>query len=183
MKINVGSKNKTKFASVEDAVRLYPELFPSAEVVGVEIDNDLYGHPKGIEETVEGAVYRAKQAFKNCAYSFGLEGGLIEVPQTQSGYMEVGVCAIYDGKEIYLGLSPAFEWPFPVTQMIVKREADASQALYKLGLTKHEKLGNVEGGGVGFLTGKRLTREEFTKYSIIMALIRLDKAELYGGSR
>lgn len=48
-----------------------------------------------------------------------------------------------------------------------------------LGLTHEEKLGAVPGGIIGFLTNGRLTREDFTKYSIIMALIQLEKPEFF----
>lgn len=179
MKINVGSKNKTKIQAVNDAVMLYPNLFPDAEIVGMEVQVEEFGHPKSIKETVEGAIERAKKVFDNCDYSVGLEGGLIEVPYTKTGYMEVGACAIYDGKNFYLGLSPAFEWPLKVNEMIISGEADASQAFYKLGLTEHEKLGAIDGGIIGHLTGQKLTREEFTKYSIMMALVQLERPELY----
>ena len=179
MKINVGSKNKTKVQAVNDAVKLYPNLFPEAEVVGMEVQIEEFGHPKTIKETVEGAIERAKKAFQECNYSVGLESGLIEVPHTKTGYMEIGACAIYDGKNTHLGLSPAFEWPLKVNEMIISGEADASQAFYKLGLTKHEKLGAVDGGIIGHLTTQKLTREDFTKYSIIMALVQLERPELY----
>lgn len=179
MKINVGSKNITKVTAVRDAITLYPNLFKDAEVEGVDVKVELFGHPKNLKETIEGAVERAKQAFINCNYSFGLEGGLMEVPFSKSGFMEVGACAIYDGKNFSLGLSPAFEWPKEVTKLIISGKADASQAFYQLGLTHHEKLGAVEGGIIGFLTEGKLTREDFTKYSIIMALVHLEKPELY----
>ena len=177
MKINVGSKNQTKVTAVKEAVALYPSLFPNPEVIGVDIDVELYGHPKNIEETVNGAIERAKKAFTNCDYSFGLEGGLLEVPLSKTGYMEVGVCAIYDGKNFHLGLSPAFEWPKSVTDLILSGKADASQAFKQLGLTTDEKLGAAKGGIIGFLTEGRLTREDFTRYSIIMALIHLEHPE------
>src|SRR4051812_7800682 len=126
MKIAVGSKNITKVTAVKDAVLLYPNLFQNPEIVGIDVTVALHGHPKNINETVEGAIERAKNAFTaDCAYSFGLEGGLIEVPFTKSGHMEVGVCAVYDGREIYLGLSPAFEWPKQVTELILEDKADA----------------------------------------------------------
>lgn len=179
MKINVGSKNKIKIKAVEDAIKLYPKLFPKPQVTGAEVNVPIFGHPKNIKETVEGAIKRAKEAFKNCDYSFGLEGGLMEVPHTKTGFMEVGVCAIYDGEITHLGLSPAYEWPKEVTKLIVSNKADASQALKQLGLTHHEKLGDVGGGGVGLLTDNRLTREDFIRCSIIMALIHLEKPELF----
>ena len=101
------------------------------------------------------------------------------MPHTKSGFMEVSACAVYDGKNICVGLGPAFEWPREVTNAIVRGESDASQAFRELGLTNHEKLGASEGGIIGFLTGSRLTREEQVKHSIIMALIQLERPELY----
>ncbi len=179
MKINLGSKNKTKIQSVVDAIALYPNLFPDAEVVGMDVVVDLFGHPKNLEETISGAIKRAKDSFVDCQYSFGLEGGLMEVPHTKSGFMEVGACAIYDGNQIVLGLSPAFEWPKGATELIREGKADGSQACKQLGITEHEKVGAVSGGISGLLTDGRLPREDFTKYSIIMALIQIEKKELY----
>ncbi|HSX09094.1 MAG TPA: DUF84 family protein [Candidatus Saccharimonadales bacterium] len=179
MKIHVGSTNKLKVKAVEDAVALYPKLFPKLEIVGIDVNVPLYGHPKNIQETVEGAIARAKDAFGDCDFSFGLEGGLIEVPYTKSGYMETGVCAIYDGHEIVLGLAPAYEWPKKVTELILSGEADGSQAFKQLGYTKHDKLGAVTGGISGVLTDGKMTRENFMMYSIIMALVQIDKAEMY----
>ncbi len=179
MKINVGSKNKTKIIAVQEAVALYPTLFPNPQVVGVDAAVELHGHPRNIQETIQGAIQRAKKAFGDCAYSYGLEGGLIEVPLTRTGYMEVGACAIYNGHETYLGLSPAFEWPPQVNEMILRGEADASQAFHKLGFTHHDKLGAIDGGIIGHLSSQRLTREDFTRYSIIMALVQLERPDLY----
>ena len=179
MKIHVGSKNKIKIQSVVDAIALYPELFPKAQIIGVDVIVEEFGHPKNLEETISGAIARAKNAFEGSNYSFGLEGGLMEVPHTKSGFMEVGACAIYDGKNIVLGLSPAFEWPKGVTELIREGKADGSQAVRQLGITEHEKIGATKGGIVGMLTNGRLPREDFTKYSIMMALVQLEKPELY----
>jgi len=180
MRIHVGSKNQTKLQAVRDAVLLYPKLFVLPEISGVDVSVELFGHPKNLEETVAGAVERARSAFGNCDYSFGLEGGLMAVPYSKSGFMETGACAIYDGKQIYLGLSPAFEWPKKVTKMILDGKADASQAFKRLGFTTHEKLGAVKGGIIGVLTNERMARENFMEYSIMMAVIQIEKAEFFG---
>lgn len=179
MKLHVGSKNQTKVQAVTDAVLLYPKLFPNPEIIGIDVTVELFGHPKNLKETIEGAVERAKNAFSDCEYSFGIEGGLMEVPYANSGFMETSVCAIYDGKNIYLGLGPAHPWPPNVIKMILSGEADGSKAFNKLGYTSHEKLGALPGGITGFLTDRRVTREDFIKYSIIMALIQLEKPELF----
>ena len=184
MKISVGSQNKTKVAAVRDALALYPKLFPSPEIIGVDVVEKIFDHPIDLEKTVGGAIERARKSFsEGCSYSFGLEGGLMEVPHTKTGYMEVSVCAIYDGKNFLLGLSPACEWPENVTKLILSGEADASQAFKILGLTHHEKLGAEEGGIIGMLTAGRMTREDFMKYSVMMAIIQLERAEYKVTSR
>lgn len=179
MKINVASKNQTKINAVKEALKLYPKHFLNVEIKSVAVNIEEFGHPKNIGQTMQGAVERAKTAFQDCDYSFGLEGGLIQVPLSKTGFMEVAACAIFDGKDICLGLGPAFEWPKDVLKLILKNEADASQAFKKLGLTKSEKLGAAPGGIIGQLTFGRLTREEQIKQSIITALIQLENLELY----
>lgn len=179
MHLNVGSKNEGKISAVTQAVILYPALFPNPVVTGVEVKVDLFGHPKSITDTVNGAVNRAKNAFIDCEYSFGIEGGLMAVPYTLTGFMEVGACAIYDGTDIYIGLSPAFEFPKKVTEMILLGQADASLAFKKLRLTMEEKIGATGGGIISFLTNQKVTREDLTKFSIMMALARLENPEMY----
>jgi inosine/xanthosine triphosphatase len=181
MKINVGSQNVTKIQAVRDAVLLYPELFKDAEVTGVEIGIDIFGHPKTMYDTMHGAKTRAVAAFNHsaCDYAVGLEGGLMKAPETMEGFVEVNACAIYDGKIVYPGYSQSFEWPPAVTQFILEGKGDASQAFKALGYTEHEKLGNVPGGIIGFLTRQKTTREQFVLESIKMAIIRLDWPEWY----
>ncbi len=179
MKIHVGSQNKTKVQSVKDAMELYKDIFVDPEVIGIEVEVELFGHPKSIQETVSGAMARAEKAFADCDFSFGLESGLIEVSNSKTGYMEVCACAIYDGKNMTLGLSPAFEWPKEVIKYIVEGKGDASKAFKDLGLTEHEKLGAEDGGIVGFLSKGRMPREDYTKYAIIMAMIQIEQSHMY----
>lgn len=180
MRVTVGSKNVSKVNAVRDTLRRYP-MFGDAEVVGVDVAVETFGHPKTLEETVAGAALRARQAFVDCSYSFGLKSGLLEVPQSKTGVMEVCACAIFDGTGLHLGLSPAFEWPPQVAELIVRGGKDASQAVREVGLTDHEKLGATEGGVIGLLTKGRLERKDQNAQAIIMALIHLENPELYGG--
>ena len=53
MKINVGSKNQTKIQAVKDAVILYPNLFPKPQIIGIDVNVELFGHPKSIKETIK----------------------------------------------------------------------------------------------------------------------------------
>jgi len=178
MKIGIGSKNKTKINAVAELLKNYPLIFQDAEVIGVNIYIEEFGHPKNIKETVEGAINRAKQAYLNNDFGFGIEGGLMEVPYTKSGYMEVAVCAIFDGKQIHLGLSQAWEWPKKVINGILYEGMDGSQATKEYGLTNSEKVGE-NGGMTEILTKGRMNRTDFNKSAISMALIHLENPEYY----
>ncbi len=177
MKINVGSKNDIKVNAVSEVIRDY-EFLSNSEVFGLEVSSEISEQPKSLDETIHGAMNRAKNAFQNCYYSFGLEDGLMKVPNTKTGYMNVCVCAIYDGKNYHLGLSSAFEYPCNVTKLVFEENLDISQAFYKVGLTKNPKIGSAE-GVIGILTHDRLLRKEYTKQAIVMALIHLENPEKY----
>ncbi len=153
-------------------------MFDGAEVEGVAVHVEEFGHPKNIEETVAGAVDRAKQAQAGRDYGFGIESGLIAIPQTKSGYMEVAICAIYDGTTLHLGMSPGCEWPHKVTHSILNEGLDGSQAMKKHNLTAHEKMGEHE-GLVGIMTKGRLTRTDYNRIAVMMALMHLENPEHY----
>lgn len=174
MKINVGSKNQTKIGAVTEILKEY-EQFQDAQVVGVDASVEEFGHPKNLKEIINGAIARAQAVFKNCDCSIGIEGGLMEVPHTKTGFMELAACAIYDGENYHLGLSPAYEWPKKVTELILQG-MDGSQALREAGVTDHPKIGTAS-GGIWYLTTGRMSRTDLNKLAIRMALIHLEHPE------
>lgn len=177
MKVNVGSKNQTKVAAVREAVGVV-DIFKDAEIIPMEVKVEEFGHPISMVRVVEGAIDRAKQVFHECDYSFGIEGGLVEVPHTKSGYMEIAVCAIYDGNSIALGFSPGYEWPKKVTDLIVNHGRDGSQALRESGFTDHEKIG-AAGGGISLLTKGRMDRTMYNRLAVEAALVQIENREHY----
>lgn len=176
LNVRVGSQNKVKVGAVEQILKEYPHL-KHAHVVGVEALSQVSLQPKTLEETIEGAMNRAQNAFHDCNYSVGLESGLMRVPHTKSGYMDVCACAIYDGKEFHLGLSAAWEFPDKrVMELIVEEGLDMSQAVSRAGLTNNANIGSEE-GAIGILTKGRVDRTEYTKQALRMALIHLEELE------
>ena len=177
MRINVASKNPIKVEAVKEIVKEY-DFLKDAEIVSLEASSNVSTHPLNIGDTVEGAINRAKNCFKDCNYSFGIESGLMNVPHTKVGSMDTTACAIYDGKKLYLGLSSGFEYPPIVTKMI-REGVEASEAFRRLKLTDHVKIGATEGGIIGLLTKGRVKRKDYTKQAIYNALIHLENQELY----
>jgi inosine/xanthosine triphosphatase len=171
MIINVGSGNKVKIEAVQEIIKDYP-YFMHAEVLSVPTGSDVNEQPQSIEETVRGATNRARKIFSNCDYSIGLESGLMHVPQSKSGRMDVCVCAIYDGKEFHLGLSSAWEAPKKIMEYI-DQGFDMNEAAQKAGFTGSPNVGSQE-GLIGIMTKGRLTRKAYTMESIRTALIHLE---------
>ena len=174
MHIRVGSKNKAKVTAVEEILRDYSHL-AQAEVEGVEVDSGISSQPKSLDETIQGAMNRARKVFQNCDYGIGLESGLMQVPYSKGGFMDVCACAIYDGKEYHLGLSSAWEFPdVSVTRIMIEEGLDMSQAINKAGLTDNPDIGS-DLGAIGILTKGRIDRKEYTKQALRTALIHLEQ--------
>ena len=175
--IKIGSKNEVKVCAVKELIKNY-DFLSNAEIVPIESSSDVSEQPVSLDETIKGAMNRAKNAFYQCDYSFGIEDGLIKVPYAKSDYMNVCACAIYDGKNFHIGLSSAFEYPKKITNLVFEKGLDISEAFYKAGLTKNPKIGSSE-GTIGILTNGRINRKEYAKQAIMMALIHLENSDLF----
>jgi len=171
MNIKVGSTNGIKIQAVEEILADYPN-FKDALVAGLDTPSGVSDQPKSLEETIRGAMNRAKNSFQDCNYSFGLESGLMAVPYTKTGFMDICACAIFNGQDYHLGLSSAWEAPQVVINYILDGE-DMNQAALKAGLTDSLKIGSAE-GLIGLLTKGKLTRKEYTKQAVRTAMIHLE---------
>jgi len=177
MLITVGSQNEVKIQAVRKALSAY-EHFWDAKVVGRNVPSGVSAQPTSLEETIRGAMNRAKNAFQQCDYSVGLESGLFAVPYTRTGYLDVCAGVIFDGQHPHVGLSSAFEYPPNVLRLVFEEGLEISQAFYQAGLTKNPTVKHAE-GAVGVLTKRRLTRKEQTQQAIVMALVSLENLQLY----
>lgn len=168
--IRVASLNKNKIDAVE-------EVFRSFKVEGFACDSGVSEQPDTFQDIIRGAINRAKSVFKRtCEYSIGIEDGIAPVPGTRSGYMNFCVCAIFDGKRIFLGLGPAFEYPAECTRRVLDEGITISEAFTPF--TGRSGIGYEE-GIIGWLTNGAINRKDYTKHAVEMAKIQIDNPELY----
>ncbi|HTK04902.1 MAG TPA: inosine/xanthosine triphosphatase [Candidatus Eisenbacteria bacterium] len=176
MRIHVGSTNAVKVGAVLEVSAEYP-CIAGAEIVGIEAASGVSDQPTSLDETIRGAINRAKACFDGSDLSFGIESGIVPVPHTKTGHMDVTACVIYDGHEHHLGLSSLFECPKDVTELILSGECDMQTAFHRCGYTANPKLGSAE-GAIGILTKGRVTRKDYTVQALRMALIHLEHHQL-----
>lgn len=174
LRFKVGSANKAKVSAVAETLKDYPHL-AEALVVGIKTDSAVSDQPLSLDETITGAMNRARSVFVDCEYSVGLESGLMAVTQAKSGYLDVCVAVIYDGSEFHLGISSAWEFKDKnIIGSMINEGLDMSQAILKAGLTENEAIGSEE-GAIGIVTKGRIDRKAYTKQALQMALIHLEE--------
>ena len=147
MKIAVGSTNPAKVQAVM-------EIYNEAEVISVQVESGVSDQPFSDEETLNGAVNRAKNCLleKGTDIGIGLEGGVVK--------MERGVFVCNWGamvtKEGDIFIAGGAKIPLP------KRIAERLENGEELGpvmddFTKRANIRKKE-GAIGVLTNERITR-------------------------
>ncbi|MDI9437505.1 MAG: inosine/xanthosine triphosphatase, partial [Euryarchaeota archaeon] len=117
MKIKVGTHNPLKVRATRNVME---KIYTNVDVEGIEVDSGVGDQPIGLDETIQGAVNRARNAFLDADLSVGIESGLLAAPHSITGYLDLQWCAIYDGERITLGVSAGFEYPPVVVEEVLK---------------------------------------------------------------
>ncbi len=179
MLITVGSTNEAKVQAVKELLIESP-TFSHSQVQAVSTSSGVSNQPLSLQETTQGAKNRAKNAFSSlaCNYGVGIESGLMEAHNTQTGFLHVCICSIFDGERFYTGLSTGFELPHKILRLIIDEKMDLTQACLHSGISANKNLGSQE-GMIGILTKGRIDRKEYSKQCVIAALLQLENAPWY----
>ena len=92
-----------------------------------KVSSGVSDQPKTLAETTQGARNRAERAAAAAgadAFGIGMESGLFE---SEGRLFDVCACAIFDGKEMHIGYSCAWELPPAVQEKVVKEGMDLTQ--------------------------------------------------------
>jgi inosine/xanthosine triphosphatase len=172
MRVAVGSKNPLKRRAVAAVLR---RIYPRAAVSAVEVDSGVSANPLSNEETLAGAIQRARSARRKTGarWGVGLEGGMAKI----SGRWFTCVwCAVWDGKKETVGGCVHCEVPPSVVRAIRSGGEEMGACMDRLAgmrLTKRKM------GAEGILTGGRATREEGFRNAVLYALAPRITAKYY----
>jgi inosine/xanthosine triphosphatase len=179
MHFRLGSLNPVKkealFQALEESGR-----FPDIRIHALSLPSGVPDQPIGLESTLTGARNRARAAWSpEVFFGVGIESGLVEVPLTRTGYMNLTACVLFDGKNFFTGLGPAFELPGEITRRVVEEGMELDAAVQAAGFSANPRIGYSE-GLIGILTRNVVTRLIYTKPAVHMALAALPEAEKPG---
>jgi len=176
MRIVIGSTSPSKVRAARSVLQ---QAFPDAEILSLDIPSGVSPQPRSLEETVQGAINRAKAALERyrADLGIGIEGGIEETPF--GAVMCAWVAVVDRGGRLGLGSGPRVMLP----------EVLASRALAgeELGPIVDELLGAEEAhethGTIGLLTRGLLRREEMLEVAVAAALAPIRSPELFGSSK
>jgi inosine/xanthosine triphosphatase len=173
MKVIVGSLNPVKLNATRNILeKIYGEL----DISSKDVDSGVPDQPFGLDQTIEGAINRAKNAYSHeCDLSVGIESGLMETPNTLTGYIDLQWCAIFDGQEVTLGVSSGFEYPPEVINNVLSG-LEVGDVMDRI--TGIDNLGTKK-GAVSHLSRNMLNRTENTEQCVLTAMIPRLNEDIY----
>lgn len=177
----VGSRNPTKVEAVRTVIEraVGAELVPTfdqVEVQAVEVASGVAAQPVGDEETLRGALSRAKRALETnpkATWGVGIEGGIL---QLDAGVFTTAWCAIVDrignqsvGGGLLMPLPPAIVRDLEAGYEL----GDATDRLFGV---KHSK---QAGGALGHLSKDLSNRQHAYEEIFTFALVKFLNPVLY----
>ena len=173
MKVAVGSRNPVKVNATKNVL---DKIYGEVEAVSIDADSRVPDQPFGIDQTIEGAINRAKNAYSDeFDISVGIESGLMETPNSLTGYIDLQWCAVFDGDKITLGVSSGFEYPPTVIEEVLNGKEVGDVMDEVTGVTN---LGQKT-GAVSHLSKGMLDRTENTEQCVLTAMIPRMNEEIY----
>ena len=176
MKVCAGTKNPSKISGIRKGFETF--YARDIEILFTDVSSEVPPQPIGLKEIIKGARNRALEAFKKlrkCEFSVGVEAGIFRFGNAA---MDIQAAVIFDrrGKES-IGLSPSFPIPQVFSDLLLHREVRELEVL----VDKYYGTENIgdKGGFIKLLTKETVTREDLTKYAVIMALVPWVNKDLY----
>lgn len=171
LRVRVGSTNRVKVAATR---RAFAAVFRNVRVGGLDVPAKVSAQPFE-EETIDGAIARARSAIGDADYGVGIEAGLFW-DEGAKDYLDVQYCAIADKRGIVtIGHGPGFVYPQAVTTA-VKGGKTVGEAMETL--TEIRNIGRRQ-GAIGWLTAGAMDRTSLTETAVLMALVPRIRRDLY----
>ena len=160
-RIAVGSKNPVKLAAARAVVT---RLVPDITIEAIEVSSGVPDQPFGDDQTIRGAIARARGAREKLDSDFGvgIEGGVVEMPD---GTMRTCAWAAVVSRSGRHGVGGSLAMPLPdsVAKMI-RDGMELGHAMDKLTSQTGTKHG---AGAVGVLTAGLVDRQ--AAYEVLVA--------------
>jgi inosine/xanthosine triphosphatase len=160
-RVAVGSTNPVKGAAVRAVLA---RIAPSASIEAVSVPSGVPDQPMGDEQTIAGALERARacRVKLDADFGVGLEGGVVEMPD---GTMRTCAWAAVVSRSGRHGVGGSLAMPLPVSvAALIRGGMELGHAMDELTRQTNTKHG---AGAVGILTAGLVDRQ--AAYEVLVA--------------
>lgn len=174
-KVYIGSSNPVKIACTRIGFETIFGDLDNYEFIGKSVPSNVSDQPMTNEETLKGAVNRAKNlklSYPDGDFYVGIEGGIEEIGDE----MEAFAWVVINGNGMTgKAQTSTFQLPPKIVDLI-RQGVELGHADDMVFKRKNSKQGN---GAVGILTHDAIDRIEYYRHAVILALIPFVNPELY----
>jgi inosine/xanthosine triphosphatase len=174
-RVAVGSTNPVKVAAVRAVL---VAAGASAEITSIGVPSTVRDQPMGDDETIRGALARARAAREatGAELGVGIEGGVVEMPD---GSMRTCAWAAVVDAEDQHGVGGSLSMPLPsAVAELIRGGLELGHAMDRYVNERNTKHGK---GAVGILTAGLVDRQQAYESLVSYALAPFITPELYGG--
>lgn len=177
VRVAVGSQNPAKIGAVHTA---FAKMEMDVEIIGIGTNSEVSEQPFSDEETINGAINRARNVLKNvqaggqpCDYGIGLEGGVVETP---FGLFVCNWGAVTD-RHGNVGIGGGHRVQLPDTIAQALRQGEELGTVIDRWAGGHDI--RKKEGTIGILTDDHITRETMFRDVVICAFSRFLNPDYY----
>lgn len=162
MNIAVGSINPSKLKAAKIVIK---KIFPKAQIIALDVKSQVDNQPKSDDESIRGAVNRAKAALKKSGADFaiGMEGGMHKIGKD---WFESGWIAVVD-KKGRVGLGSSARWQ--VSQKISTPLLKGKELAEVINELTNRGDVHIKEGVMGLITNGHLPRYISYSHGILFA--------------
>lgn len=174
LKIAVGSKNPVKVKAAENAFKRVFGL--NLKVVSVPVSSGVSNMPMNFREMLEGAKNRAKRAIEiiDADFGVGIEGGF---KKRKIGTFLTSFVAIVDRQGTWgYAQGGGLLMPKIIIRKVKEEKKELGEVMDEIRGIKNTK---EKEGCVGFMTNNLIPRQKAFEETIISALSRFIKKEMF----
>jgi inosine/xanthosine triphosphatase len=145
-------------------------LATGTEPICLAVPSGVSDQPLSEEETILGAINRAKEALlrvPEADIGLGLEGGLTFDAQYTGQWYLISVCAAWDGRRLYLGKGLSFPIPNEVGERLQQERIELRTVIDEYSGTVGT---NQKGGAYALFTADRIQRASVFRDAVIAAV-------------
>lgn len=172
--IALASHNPVKIQATLNAFR---RMFPGErfEIASLTVSSGAPAQPMSDEETLRGAIQRARNAavmIPEADYWVGIEGGVEDEGGDMTAFAWV---VVKSGDSLGKGRTGAFFLPKAVADLVRqgKELGDADDIVFGRSNSKQEN------GAIGLLTGNVIDRTQLYEHAVVLALVPFKNVDLY----